>query len=299
MGLRLFFSVLATLLGATPALAYEVDNFTGRNLLTQDSTEAMNRKVNLILDKAAREANRESPDHCNKVILRREILRWVRPDPVSFLELWATFTDDLQQVRIGAGESVYAGASLGEAPAIWVAGIGRSIRVGRHVIGTDKIGHFFMQGFDYFSQVENGGDLHSILRDGHGEDGWWGLPMTGVRSFADMSANYQGYTFWKQLYSGGKPYFRCEEKRGWIRLRDFTWAEYVSDSWDEAINCSEMNEGLERRVRNNLEKAGIPACPVEPARCSEIARTDFAEFLVSPRCRGVVSATGHRVAITR
>lgn len=284
------FAILAVLLGLEPpARGYEVDNFTGRESLTRDSSVMMDRKVNLILDKAAREANRESPAHCNRVILRREILRWVRPDPVSFLELWATFTDDVQQVRIGAGESVYAGASISEAPAIWFAGIGRSVRVGSHIVGTDKIGHFFMQGFDYFRQREEGASLESVLREGHGEDGWWGLPMTGVKSYADMAANFQGYTFWTRLYEGAEPYFRCEQGQGWVRKRDFAWKDYVSDAWDEAINCSEMKPGLEAKVKRNLASARVASCPVKPEACIEIAKLEKSEYFVSPRCRAVAA----------
>lgn len=288
--MRVFVLVALWIAHASAASAYEVDNFTGRDQLTRDSTASVDRKVNEILDKAAREANRDSPAHCNRVILRREILRWVRPDPVSFLELWATFSDDVQQVRIGSDQSIYSGASLTEAPAIWLAGIGRSLRVNGHVIGTDKIGHFFMQGFDYFSQTENGATLESILRDGHGEDGIWGLPMTGVKSYADMSANFQGYRFWKQLYSGKNPYFRCAEGKGWVRQREFAWSEYVNDSWDEAINCSEMKPSLEQKVRLNLSRAGLQACPVDLRRCIEIAGTDHAELLVSPRCRTLAAS---------
>lgn len=277
------------LVPAVQSRATEVDNFTDRSQLTQDALPVLDGKVNRILDRAILEANKESPDRCNRVMLRQEIVRWTGPDPVSILELWATISDEVQRTPIGFSDSIYADATFSDSPAMRLFGIGRTFLLAGHIVGTDKLGHFFMQGLDYFKRVTvDKVDLDHVLRYEHGEDGIWGLKATGVKSYGDMSANYSGYRFWSELYQGEHPYARCENNRKWVRARQFTWADYVTDAWDEAINCSEMLPGLASSVQRNLSKMGLH-CPVEPARCVAISHLEKAEFYVSPVCRGVAN----------
>lgn len=271
---------------ASPAAnAYEVDNFTGREQLTEDALPILDAEVNRILDRAVREANKESPDRCNRSVLRQEIVRWTGPDPVSILEIWSAITDKVQRTDVTMATSIYAGATLRESPAMFFAGIGRSFKLAGNVVGSDKLGHFFMQGLEYFKRVnDDGRELDSVLRDAHGEDGIYGMLLTGVKSYADMAANYQGYTFWNELYRGAHPYVRCENGRTWVRQRQFTWATYVSAAWDEAINCSELRPALKKRVNANLAKHGLGQCPLEPARCHEVKQLKNSRYFLSPSC---------------
>ncbi len=277
---------------SSSVFAYEVDNFTGRELPVADALSVMDERVNTILSKAARKANVDSPFRCNRVLLRSQVLRWVRPDPISFLELWATFTGEIERISVKKSESVYAGAKLSESPAIWFAGIGQSFRLDGKIVGTDKLGHFFMQGFGYFKEVEEGEDIDKVVRRDHGEDGIFGLTTSGVMSYADMAANYAGYLFWKELYSGEDPYFKCEEGKGWVQTRAFTWKDYVTDAWDEAINCSVMRPSLGQRVEMNLGKVGM-TCPVSISRCSALDQIEFSDALVSPLCRAAANTQIH------
>ena len=272
---------------AVPALSYEVDNFTDRESLTRDAAPVLDDKVNHYIQRAVNEANEESPRHCNKVLLRQDMLRWVRPDPVSVFELWATYTDKIQQIKTPVKNSIYWNASFIESPAIWVAGIGRSFKLGDHIIGTDKLGHFFMQGHEYFMNYLGGEDLDHILEFDHHEDGIYGLSATGVKSYADMSANYQGFLFWTHFYEGQNPYVRCEDGKKWVKVRNFTWTDYVSDAWDEAINCSEFLPTLAPKVKRNLEKIG-KTCPIKPDACWSIAHLEKSKFFMSPACQAVV-----------
>lgn len=277
-------SVLSIAATEPHARAYEVDNFTARETLTQDSLDILDAEVNRILERAVRQSNKESPDYCSRALLRQEIVRWTGPDPISILEFWSTITDKVQRTGVDMKSSIYSGARLSESLAMFFAGIGRSFKLNGHVVGTDKLGHFFMQGLEYFKRVHiNGEDLNKVLKTAHAEDGIFGMTMTGVKSYADMAANYQGYLFWSQLYRGANPYVRCENGRKWVKQRNFTWADYVNDAWDEAINCSELRPTLAARVKENLEKRGLQ-CPVEPERCTKLRRLEKAEFFLSPRC---------------
>jgi hypothetical protein len=286
-----FLVAIASVLSA-PAQATEVDNFTGREALTQDALPVLDAEVNRILERAVQSANRESPDRCNRVILRQEIVRWIGPDPTGLFELWATITGTIQKTSAGYSESVYAGASVVESPAMRIAGIGRSFKLANHVVGTDKLGHFFMQGLGYYKRVKvDGAELAAVLRDEHGEEGIWGKPFTGVKSYGDMSTNYAGYRFWNALNDGDQPYVRCEGNRRWVKQRSFTWADYVNDAWDEAINCSEHAPRLQSAVARNLGSRGLQ-CPISAERCLGIAGSEHAEYLISPTCRELASRLG-------
>jgi hypothetical protein len=268
-----------------PALATEVDNFSGREALTQDALAVLDAEVNRILRNAIQSSNHDAPDRCNRVQLRQEMVRWIGPDPTGIFELWATVTGSIQRTTVGFSESIYDGASLYESPAMRLVGIGRSFKLAGHVVGTDKIGHFFLQGLGYFKRVhDDHAELVHVLRDEHGEDGIWGMPFTGVKSYGDMATNFAGFRFWSNLYDGPNPYVRCEEGRRWVKLRDFSWAEYVTDGWDEAINCSEFSPTLKVAVARNLNRLGVE-CPVRPESCERLSRLEYSEYWLSPACR--------------
>lgn len=276
--------VSATLFLSNTTLAYEVDNFTDRETLKKDSLPILDESVNTILKRAAKGVRKERGKECNIVFLRQEILRWIRPDPAGQLEVWLEFTDKIDRTHVGIGKSIYQNVKFIDAPILRVVGIGRSMLLNGTVVGTDKIGHFFMQGLGYYDLVKGGKPLEKVLLENHQEDGLWGLKTSGVKSYADMATNYQGYRFWNELISGKNPYFRCDEKQGWVNNREFTWAEYVNPSWDEAINCSEMRPEIQAKVDSYMSSKGW-TCPIQPEACVKIMNLDHAEYYASPQCQ--------------
>jgi hypothetical protein len=294
------FWIALACLASVPAPATEVDNYTGRDGLTQDALPVLDAEVNRILDRAILGSNRDarqSGDGCSRMKLRQEVVRWIGPDPIGIFELWATFTDRIQHAPAGYAESIYRGATVWESPAMRLAGIGRTFKLAGHVVGTDKLGHFFLQGLGYYSRVhDDRADLARVLGQEHGEDGIWGMPMTGVKSYGDMSANYSGYRFWSEFFDGPRPYVRCKARgREWERLRDFSWALYVNDAWDEAINCSEFAASLGKTVLGHLSELGV-SCPVDLEKCAAISRLEHAELFVSPACRAAGAAASRDVS---
>ncbi len=284
MRIKGLLSSLLLLLSIAPhSLAYEVDNFTDRETLKHDSLNLMDDEVNQILMKAARGVKKERGNECSIAILRQEILRWIRPDPAGLFELWSETTDKIERTHIGLKDSIYQDVTFLEVPILNVVGIARSFLLNGQVIGTDKVGHFFMQGLGYFDLVKDGKPLEKVLVEDHQEDGVWGLGTSGVKSYADMAANYQGYRFWSELTQGPNPYFRCDEKEGWVNHRKFTWANYVNVAWDEAYNCSEFRPELTQKIESNMARKGFH-CPINPLKCDEIKKLDHAKYFTSPKC---------------
>jgi hypothetical protein len=76
-------------------------------------------------------------------------------------------------------------------------------------VGTDKPGHIFQTGYEYYTKYEDaraGGAneaaaLASAIRYGVlTEKGIYGLALTGVYSNADLAANYAGLKFFRNLF---------------------------------------------------------------------------------------------------
>lgn len=266
------------------AHAYEVDNFTDRATLKTDALVKLDEKINTVLHRAELESRKTVGSSCSVAVLRQEILRWIRPDPAGQIEVWLEITDTIEHTHVGIKDSIYKDASFFEAPMMRLAGIGRSFLLNGVVVGTDKVGHFFMQGLSYYDLVRAGKPLDKVLAEDHGEDGIFGLVTTGVKSYADMATNYQGYVFWSQLTSGSQPYFHCDSKLGWVQDRKFTWADYVNPSWDEAINCSEMKPTLQAKADAEIANRGMK-CPLEPEKCWDIIKLDHSPFFTSPKCK--------------
>jgi hypothetical protein len=69
-------------------------------------------------------------------------------------------------------------------------------------VGTDKLGHFFAQGYQEFerSVLEGKGDAHAELQSFKQEQNEYGLSATGVFSNADREANKLGRIFYQRMY---------------------------------------------------------------------------------------------------
>ena len=277
-------TTLFLILFSSSSLAYEVDNFTDRDKIKKDSLVILDQKVNHILTRSVREANKDDPGSCNIAYLRQEILSWIRPDPTGQIEVWLELSKDIDRAEIGLHKSIYQDVSFLESPILNMVGVGRSILLAGQIVGSDKIGHFFVQGLGFYDLVKGGKPLEKVLAEDHGEDGVWGLATSGVYSYGDIAADYQGYRFWSQLTTGEHPYIRCDEKKGWVNERSFSWAEYVNPAWDEAINCSEMRPSMQAKVDQHFKKHGLK-CPMKPEVCTQIVALDHAEFFTGPKCQ--------------
>ncbi len=178
-------------------------------------------------------------------------------------------------------------------------------------MGIDKIDHFLSNGFFLFLEhttdrtpPNNGGEdawppPEPVIRteeqrkkdalkfNTFSEEASWGLSGTGIKSYGDMAANYQGYQFYKELIDGNNPYLKCKDGK-WTQNREFNITNYADDSWNEAINCSSFNSEENRDiVFKNMKAMGIESCPISPESCAALTKKygeDGKNFL-HPKCR--------------
>ena len=239
------------------ASAYETDPYTKRHLDIADSLSILDAKVNDALDEIAASWSRP-PDRERETDLILAVYRklggiyWV-----DKLERWASEAPDVAKMPVSRDESFVGDFPLHAGRVAALFGFGPTINVGGVYVGTDKIGHFFSQGRKFYKRFRRSGDEAAAARwSTVTETGLFGRLMTGVRSNADLVANYEGYLFYRGLLHDGvvkdKPaLFRWRDGRP-QRQRRFTWADHVNAFWDEALNPNVYNPTLLRLAQQRL-----------------------------------------------
>ena len=161
-------------------------------------------------------------------------------------------------------------------------------------LGTDKIAHFFQQGYTYYRvagrQIEKGSSVKAaeekaITWGRWTENTYYGTMVGGVFSNADLFANYVGMRF----YEGLTREIRIGEmtrpatlvvRNGLWELNPVGMAEdvllrpFVSDHLNEALNPSLFVPGLRSSIRGIVRKRSCAQwITAYPLRSSEDYRT--------------------------
>lgn len=309
---------MSTLIIVAKAPASEVDNFTLRGKLP-DSRIWLNRRMNAALDTAAAETR-----SCNMFALQKNLYRDLGGFFVAKIETWSKHNPHAAFLPIN--KSIYADSANQRGNHGWrnLAMFRNYYSKGQFafsglLIGDDKLGHFLQMGYSMYFAVrwkenpqfpdirthfqrmaENHVGNYDYIRKSLAktpddlvlgfsmfqENTEFGMIATMVRSYADIAANYDGYYFWLSLTEGESPYFRCAAGR-WQRVRAFEWNEYITTAWDEAINCSDYDRPLRRKVRRQIEARGHGQCPISAQACAQaIAHygDKAARGLLHPKC---------------
>lgn len=296
---RLFFFIL--LVSSFSAHAYEVDNVTERYEKLKDSRDFLNDEVNFKLETALKELNYGR--RCDKKELFEAMDKTMAGFVIGSVE-WSAQHSPRVQKHLGIKDHIYSKrgtVAKVEGYMLTVAGMHASINLHGQYVGVDKLGHFFDQGAKYYEIYSKSSNPATGIKNAmeHGrekENGIYGLGTSGIRSYADLAANYSGFQFWMSLADGAKPYFKCENNK-WVKVREFDFADYVSPSWDEGINCNSyvskgFEDGVEKQEKNletqpaNKSKNRRFTCPVSPNTCVELQKSfgkNAAQFL-GPKC---------------
>lgn len=302
--------VLATVLSgiAAPAFADETDNFTCRLRQLADSAGALDDIMNArILAIVARANRTPCDDGCIVRLLQSEIGGSYR-DRLTLVaharfERWVDGRPDIARCRMPFRDSIY-GARPYDQP--WrfpftgrVILLADSIRLSGRVVGIDKLNHFIREGLAHWKDVHRKGrSLEVVMTKELGtpgrqlrwnEYGLKGWSLTGVLSYADLAASYAGFRFWSDLsdVGGGAGYVARDAGTGrFVLRRQFAFSSYVTDAWDEGINCSVFQPGLAREVAAALAKRSM-SCPVRDA--ASLSALPDARLYVNPALRGAVA----------
>lgn len=278
--------------------ASECDSFTHRFDPLPDMTEFLNQKVNDFLEKAVKDANLEikrnatlqagvqpGPEPLSSrrktEILYNHIRMQLGRPLIGQMESLVNNLPNDESRKIPFEESIYRDFRFIETPTLAsLKAMGAIIEINGHTISADKFGHFFSEGWSYFSLAYSDTiHIETALFFGEmSESIFFGALTTGVYSYADLAANFNGMRFWNRvlglnpdvlnpLYKPA-PYIQYSDNK-FIIMNQFDWREYIDASWDEGINCNSFrNDHLLNKVTTRIHQLnqqgnGDCTCPVE------------------------------------
>ena len=282
-------AALFALAWTTPAPAIETDQYYAWGRTLEDSTAVLNAKVNseilLVLDEVNAKASWPALD-CFDVAKR--IHNHFRLFILHDVELWANNTSLIDRVPATPDEELLfrkrylyrsanpldVGTWMPPSPTIEVAGVR---------IGTDKLTHFFSEGWMSYGWYRSGvakglspgeAELRAIDRGILLERSILGMAASGVFSPADLEANYQGMRFFIGLCEADSPALE-QGQEGWRLSRPFDLRDHVSPEWDESwqpcVYAKRRWKKVEQVLRGYCSRLHDPA--VE-RRQEEYARRD-------------------------
>lgn len=124
---------------------------------------------------------------------------------------------------------------------------GINIKINGIYTGLDKTDHVFRTGYGYFKtykkyrkkgKTEKEATIAAIKKGIMQEKTYYGFWVSGVFSYADLEANYQGLRFHRNFCEGEKPYLFRRNGGSWGFSHQIDLKKYVNPWFDESYNTS-------------------------------------------------------------
>ncbi len=295
----------------------EIDSVTPRKLELDDSLEAINEIINQRIKEGVQKANPqqeadeeldpediEDVKYCDEEALYTELRKAIFQSYTASFGLKGYDLDTQlrellarQSYSLLLNDSIYRDINYIEGFSLNLKELSDIVNLDDHLIGLDKIGHFFSQGWQYFELTEfDGQTLEQALEWGREKEaGLFGYTTTGIFSYADLVANFNGWRFWnKVLLKQDDPlkgvignffnrtYVSCDIQiidsikhgaiiRAWEVNTKFDLSDYIDGAWDEGNNCNSYADPfIEEKVLTRIKNVDPGFhCPFEAEHCED------------------------------
>ncbi|MFA6237703.1 MAG: hypothetical protein WC635_10285 [Bacteriovorax sp.] len=312
MKLTILFSALIC---SSIGFGAEADNFTARTLSLVDVSGQINDLANKYLADAVETVNLEtSCDQGAKSEERLyiELKKYFSNHSKGELVKNILYTEAVAKNSLPLKESVYGqwsvhnGYLLGrKKAAASPLALSPLIQIGEQIVGVDKLEHMFGMGFTYFAQQSKGKSIKQILKGGILKEKTFlggNMLATGVFSYADLSANFNGMRFWNHMLLkqddilGAEhnlgPYIGCEGSK-WKIKNTIDFKNYIDSSMDESINCSKFaNKSGAQKFQEAIAQLGS-VCPMDKDKLLEMQNkyrpSNIQHFIINEEGAGTVS----------
>ncbi len=274
-----------------PLFAAEVDSFAARNRQLADSGAAATEVLNGLIQTAVDRSNATGAcvrPQFHKILLEQggglfdpkfglAVLR--HPDTESF----STPCEESVYSDIAAFK--FLSCALPTAPVM---------RFGTVYFGSEKLAHFWALGYEYFEKMHSKHEsLVDVLEYGeYTESTYLGAWPSGVYSYADLAANYEGLRFWERVVGVDgdtgeiEPYVVCEQNK-WRLAKRADMGDYITGAWDEAINRSAyVSEKIGQRVDAATTALGTNFKDLQNKYCVQLSKRyeENGQYLLSDEC---------------
>jgi hypothetical protein len=259
--------LLLSLAWAAPC-ALESDQYYAWGRELADATDVLNAKVTLEIENELGSVNRGGAGErlsCRQVVGR--IVPRFKDFIFHDLELWMTKSALVDRIPATPEEeleyrrrSIYRntgtfdlGTKMPPSPTVELNGVRT---------GTDKLSHFFSEGWMYARWYWNARDAGAAVSEAEGrairrgilwERTLLGSFASGVFSIGDLEANYQGMLFLVGLCDGGSPALE-RGADGWRLTEPVDFRRYVTPEWDESYQSPIFGKRRWKRVRPVLQE---------------------------------------------
>ena len=258
-------TALCVVVSAAAADALETDQYYAWGRPLADSTDAVNARFNLELERAIASFPKDRPpQNCRKVaIAYRKRMRFLL---LHEIQVWAWNSEWVDRIPDGADEQreyrrtnlysnhplIDTGTWMPYTPTLEVAGVR---------FGTDKLAHVVSSGWTYYGEYHKGikkgetpedAERRAVNRGIVEESLILGKLASGVTSIPDLEANYAGMHFYLDLCDIEDPILKLGED-GWFISRPVDLRDYVTPRWDESFQPPIYTKGRWRKVKPVLE----------------------------------------------
>jgi hypothetical protein len=142
-----------------------------------------------------------------------------------------------------------------------------TVRVGDILFGTDKLGHFFTNGYRYFERFEKAraagesedqAERDAIATGVDEENTMLGVAVSGIFSYADLETNWRGFEFFRDLCEGDHPALTVDTSGKWHLNRSFHIEHWADPCWDEGFEpswfASQSAKDVQRAIASSCTK---------------------------------------------
>ena len=236
----------------TAVYSYETDPLTHRFVEIDDSTELLNKEVNLALSEVVK--SWKGPKNNNKLV-KQVYLKLGGHHWVDKLEKFVNKSELIEKLPTKRYQSFYADFPFWASRVTGLMGIGPIFKLNEQLVGSDKLGHFFSQGKKFYFRFNKLGSVkQAAQKSAFTERAIFGQKTTGTYSNADLVANFEGFLFYRSFFEdevipGKQALFKWHDDH-WQLQRYFDWKDHVNAYWDEGINLNYYDKWLLPHVKN-------------------------------------------------
>ena len=231
----------------------EVDHYLSWGQTLVDATPILNSKINEIINTTVQSLAKD----CSCEEAAGKVLSGFGVSLNSNFEKWIKGTDKVDKfmpnIDLALRESIFSLHKTQWALIernFFSIQLDEIVNVGGVYIGIDKLSHFTGSGFLYYQayriakRAGNKEPINQAIKIGiTGEKTVIGRMATGVLSYGDLEANFQGFLFGLHMCEGKDPFLKYSSD-GWQFSRPFDIRSYVNPNWDESYNPSFYFDGL-------------------------------------------------------
>lgn len=146
---------------------------------------------------------------------------------------------------------------------LWSTTVDPTINIGGIYIGAEKLSHFLGSGYEYYQKYLQVLEETNSKEEAKFEAIWWGIELEAsiigtwavdIFSYADLEANYQGFTFAKDLCTQDLLQYHSGR---WEMTKQVDIRHYINPNWDEAYNPNSYTYSRQKRIKTNIENLNI------------------------------------------